>query len=44
MILIYKMPIMAFNKINRKIVGADLSCTPPIYRPSVDFKIFPLFC
>src|SRR6266700_1530846 len=27
-------PIMAFNKINRTFVGADLSRTPPIYRPS----------
>jgi hypothetical protein len=29
--------IMAFNKLIRLTVGADLSRTPPIYRPSVDF-------
>jgi hypothetical protein len=27
---------MLINKITQTPVGADLSCTPPIYRPSVD--------
>jgi hypothetical protein len=28
---------MTFNKIYEIAVGADLSCAPPIYRPSVPF-------
>jgi hypothetical protein len=35
MMLFYTMPIIACNKINRTIVGADLSGTAPIYRPPV---------
>src|SRR2546422_8763834 len=34
---------MVLNKIIRPAVGADLSCTPPIYRPPVDFPISRLF-
>jgi hypothetical protein len=30
MMLIYKMPIIAFNKINWTFVGADLSRPPPM--------------
>jgi len=30
--------MMALNKINKISVGADLSCPPPIYRPSVVLK------
>jgi hypothetical protein len=35
---------MHFDKITRPSVGADLSRTPPIYRPSVDVPISRLFC
>jgi hypothetical protein len=37
MMLMYKMLMMTFNKINRTLVGADVSRPPPIYRPSVGF-------
>src|SRR6266568_9627749 len=32
-------PIMTFHTINMISVCADLSCTPPIHRPSVAFTI-----
>src|SRR5437667_1409726 len=35
---------MVMNKISGTSVGADLSCPPPIYRPSVDVSISGLFC
>ncbi len=37
-------PIMEFNKIITASVGADLSCTPPIYRPSLDVLKSLLIC
>jgi hypothetical protein len=36
--------VMQVNKIIRLSVGADLSRTPPIYRPSVDVPVSELFC
>src|SRR5947208_7595595 len=36
--------IMQMNTIIQPPVGADLSCTPPIYRPSVDVPLSVLFC
>jgi len=35
---------MQINKLTQTPVGADLSCTPPIYRPSVVFTISRLIC
>ena len=35
---------MEFNKIYWTPVGADLSCTPPIYRPSVGVPLSGLYC
>jgi len=35
---------MLINKIDQTPVGADLSCTSPIYRPSVDITISKLIC
>ena len=36
--------MMHMNKLFRPSVGADLSCTPPIYRPSVDVSISCFIC
>ena len=34
---------MEFNQIYRTAVGADLSYTPPIYRPSVAVPKYPIY-
>jgi hypothetical protein len=36
--------VMQVNKTIRLSVGAELSRTPPIYRPSVDVPVSELFC